>query len=70
MFLVGCWEHMAVVWDELKSRKAEKSNIATIWLDIANACGSLPHQWLFFTLRLYGILEHWVSFFIKYYEGL
>ena len=45
-----CWEHMSVVWDELKSRKAEKSNIAAIWLDIANAYGSVPHQLLFLPL--------------------
>ena len=57
-------------WDELKSRKAEKSNAAAIWLDIANAYGSAPHQLLFFALTQYGIPEHWVSFFINYYEGL
>ena len=39
-----CWEYMSVVWDELKSRKTEKSNIAAICLDIANAYGSVPHQ--------------------------
>ena len=33
----GCWEHMLVIWDELKSRETEKGNIAAIWLDIANA---------------------------------
>ena len=47
----GCWEHIAVVWDESKSRKTERSNIAAIWLDIANAYGSLPQQLLFFALR-------------------
>ena len=46
----GCWEHMSVVWDELKSRKTERSNIAAIWLDIANAYGSVPHQLLFLPL--------------------
>ena len=66
----GSWEHMSVVWNELKSRKSERSNIAAIWLDIAIACGSVPHQLLFFALRRYGIPEHWVSLFIKYYEGL
>ena len=66
----GCWEHMSVVWGELKSRKTGISNIAAIWLDIANAYRSVPHQLLFFALRRYGIPEHWVSLFIKYYEGL
>ena len=66
----GCWEHMSVVWDELKSRKTERSSSAAIWVDIANAYGSVPHQLLFFALRRYDIPEHWVSLFIKYYEGL
>ena len=61
---------MSVVWDELKSRKTERSNIAAIWLAIANAYGSVPHQVLFFALRRYGIPEHWVSLFMKYYESL
>ena len=34
---------MSVVCDELKSGKAGKSNTAAIWLDIANAYGSVPH---------------------------
>ena len=66
----GCWEHMSVVWDKFQSRKTEKGNIAAIWLGVANAYGSVPHQLLFFALRQYGIPEHWVSLFIKYYEGL
>ena len=63
----GCWEHMSIVWDELKSRETEKGSIATIWLDIANVYGSVPHQLLFFALRGYGIPEHWESLFIKYF---
>ena len=65
----GCCEPMPVLWDELKSRKIERSNIAAIWLDIANPYGPVPHQLLFFALRQYGIAEHWMSLFIKYYEG-
>ena len=66
----ACWEHMLVVWDELKPRKVEKSNITTIWVDIANVYGSVPHELLFFALRRYPIPEQWVYLFIKYYEGL
>ena len=38
----GCWEYVSVVWNDLKSTKVEKTNIATVWLDIANAYGSVP----------------------------
>ena len=44
----GCWEDMSVVWDKLKSRKTGKSNIATIWLDVSNAYGSVLHKLLVF----------------------
>ena len=51
----GWWEHMSVVWDELKSTKAEKANIAAAWLDIANSYGSVLHQLIFFALGCYGV---------------
>ena len=53
----GCWEHMSMVWSELKSSKSNKGNLAAIWLDIANAYGSVPHQLIFFALRRYGVPE-------------
>ena len=46
----GCWEHMSLVWNELKEIKSKKSNITSVWLDIANAYGSIPHQLIFLVL--------------------
>ena len=51
---LGCWEHMLVVWDELKSSKVEKANISVVWLDIANIYCTVPHQVIVFALRRYG----------------
>ena len=48
----GCWEHMSMVWNELKSSKAEHGNLAAVWLDIANAYGSVSHQLIFFALTI------------------
>lgn len=42
----ACWEHMSLVWDELKTAKSDKSDIVAICLDIANASGSVPHHFL------------------------
>ena len=39
----GCWEHLSMVWHVLKKARAQKSNLAIMWLDIANAYGSIPH---------------------------
>ena len=66
----GCWEHMSVVWEDLKSSKANKSNIVAVWLDIANAYGSVTHQLIFFALERYGVHPLWIKIIQAYYEGL
>ena len=43
----GCWDHLSMVWHALKEARAQKSNLATIWVDIANAYGFIPTNWLF-----------------------
>ena len=40
----GCWEHMSMVWNDLKMAKQNKSSLTAVWLDIANAYGSVPHS--------------------------
>ena len=40
----GCWEHISMVWAALKEAKSKNLSLATIWLDIANAYGSIPHK--------------------------
>lgn len=44
--VTGCWVHKSLVWDELKTVKFDKSDIVDVWLDIANAHGSVAHQLL------------------------
>ena len=41
------------IFHELKSSKSQKGSLAAIWLDIANAYGSVPHQLIFFALRIW-----------------
>ena len=66
----GSWEHMSVVWDALKNAKKGKGDLAAIWLDVANAYPSVPHQLIFLALKRYGVPEHWVNLFRAYYGGL
>ena len=63
----GCWEHIAMVWDALKDARLNRRDLVSIWLDIANAYGSIPHKLIFFALRRYGIPEKWVSIVETYY---
>ena len=56
----GCWEHISMVWDALKEARLNKKDLVSIWLDIANAYGSIPHKLIFFALKRYGIPQKWI----------
>ena len=47
----GCWEHISMVWASLKAARKEKKSVSNIWLDIANAYGSIPHDLIFLHLN-------------------
>ena len=66
----GCWEHMSSVWDELKKNKHNGTSISAVWLDIANAYGSVPHQLIFLALERYGVHPQWINIIKAYYNGL
>ena len=66
----GCWEHMAMLWDTLKESITNKNSVSTIWLDVANAYGSIPHQLIFLALKRYGLPDHWINIIRHYYGGL
>ena len=66
----GCWEHLSMVWHALKEAKVQKSKLAIIWLDIANACGSIPHKLIAFALHRYGVSPQWIRLIETYYKGI
>ena len=66
----GCWEHMSMVWDSLKSAKHDKTSLSAIWLDVANAYGSVPHRLIYFALKRYGVSEKWIKIIQQYYGGI
>ena len=57
----GCWEHLSMFWSVLEEARVKKSLAVAIWLDIANANGSVPHKLIFFALWRYGILNQWIQ---------
>ena len=57
----GCWEHMSLLWNELKTGKSNKTSITAAWLDIANAYGSIPHLLIFYSFKHYGINPTWID---------
>ena len=66
----GCWEHMSMVWSALKEAHLNRTDLSTIWLDVANAYGLIPHKLIFFALERYGVPANWISLVKKYYAGI
>ena len=52
--MAGCWEHMSMSWSALQDARRRGKTLAALWLDLANAYGSVPHQLIKFALRRYG----------------
>ena len=66
----GCWEHISMVWAALKEAKSKNLYLATIWLDIANAYGSMPHKLIIFVLHRYGVSPKWIHLIETCYCGV
>ena len=66
----GCWEHLPMVWHALKEARAQKSNLAIMWLDLANAYGSIPHRLIAFALDRYDVSPQWIRLIETYYKGI
>ena len=47
-----------------------KTSLSAIWLDVANAYGSVPHRLIYFALKLYGVSEKWIKIIQQYYGGI
>ena len=66
----GCWEHMPLVWKERKAAKTNEFNLSAVWLDLATAYSSVPHQFILFALDRYAIDTIWVDLLKSYSGGL
>lgn len=51
----GCIEHSAMIWEQIQSAKRNKSDLRVVWLDLANAYGSVPHQLISYALDFFHI---------------
>ena len=40
----GCVEHAYRIWSDLQEARREKKSVSVVWLDLANAYGSVPHD--------------------------
>ena len=68
--VAGCWEHTAMVWSALKDARKSKKSLSLLWLDLANAYGSVPHKLIVFALKRYRVPDDWIDLIMAYYDGL
>ena len=64
----GCVEHSAMIWDTIQSAKSNKQDLSVIWLDLANAYGSVPHSLIRYALEFFHIPQKLRNFIMDYYD--
>lgn len=65
----GCVEHSAMIWEQIQSAKQNKSDLHVVWLDLANAYGSVYHQLIHFALDFFHVPPHIQSLVAKYFDN-
>ena len=65
----GCAEHSAMIWHTIQSAKASKKDLFVIWLDLANAYGSVPHALIKYSLEFFHVPGKLKLYLMQYYDG-
>ncbi|KAJ8332759.1 hypothetical protein SKAU_G00416550 [Synaphobranchus kaupii] len=66
----GCVEHSAVLWEQIQRARREKSDLHVMWLDLANAYGSVPHRLINFALEFFHTPNCIKDLVAKYFADL
>ena len=66
----GCVEHNSVVSQLIKETKEKKGDLTCIWLDLANAYGSIPHQVIMKAMEHYHVPDKTIKIIASYFQGI
>ena len=64
----GCIEHTSMIWHQIQAAKIEKRDLHVVFLDLANAFGSVPHSliWSAFDFfRVPGVIVNLVKAYFQ-----
>jgi hypothetical protein len=61
-------EHETIVWEAIQ--RAKKLFLHVVWLDLANAYGSVPHKMLWLALEMYQVPAHIRDMLKAYFNDL
>ena len=63
----GCLEHAQMIWNSLMSAKRERKELHVVWLDLANAYGSVPHTSIKLALEFFHVPEKVIDVLMEYF---
>ncbi|KAK0155306.1 hypothetical protein N1851_002364 [Merluccius polli] len=66
----GCVEHSTMIWDQIQKAKREKIDLHVIWLDLANAYGSVPHQLINYAMEFFHMPTCVKNLVAQYFSNL
>ena len=66
----GCVEHFGAMWEVIKNARVKRKDLAVVWLDLANAYGSVPHVLIARALRFYNVPPKIVDIILLYFSGV
>ncbi len=49
----GCVKHATMIWNQIQKAKREKTDLHVVWLNLANAYGSVPHQLINYNMEFF-----------------
>ena len=68
--VAGCIEHTTLLAEAIRDARERRRAICIVWIDIANAYGSVRHNLLQFALRWYHVPTSICELMWSYYQGL
>ena len=66
----GCLEHGQMIWNSLMTAKRLKQDLHVVWLDLANAYGSVPHLLIKLALEMFHVPVKLSDMLMKYFSGV
>ena len=64
----GCIEHSSMIWVAIQRAKKRRLSLYVVWLDLANAYGSVPHQLIWKSLETHHVPRHVVQIIQTYFD--
>ena len=64
-----CIEHSSMIWEAIQRARKRRLSLYVVWLDLANAYGSVPHQLIWKTLETHHVPRRVVQIIQTYFDG-